>query len=114
MSKDISFHGPELIAAIVFVFGVIGTILAKYKGLITFGKPIERRACPSEVMKVCGEHNGLVLNMANISTDVSELKQGQTDAYKLLRELNGKVERLIGYQAGFMGADIGKNLQSRD
>ena len=111
MPKDISIHAPELIAAIVFVFGIVGTILAKYKGLITFGKPVERRSCPSEVMKVCGEHNALILNMANISTDVSELKQGQIDSYKLLRELNGKVERLIGYQDGFRGADIGQNLQ---
>jgi hypothetical protein len=106
MSKDISFHGPELIAAIVFVFGVVGTILAKYKGLITFGKPVERRSCPADVMRVCGEHNALVVDMSNISADVSELKQGQVDSYKLLRELNGKVERLIGYQAGSRGANV--------
>jgi len=107
MSEDISFHAPELVAAIVFILGIIGTLLAKYKGLITFGKPIERRACPGEVMRVCGEHNALIVDMANISADVSELKQGQVDSYKLLRELNGKVERLIGYQAGAHGADIG-------
>ena len=96
----------EIIGGAVFVFGIIGTTIAKYKGLITFGKPVERRSCSA----VCGEHNALISDMTNISSDVSELRQGQVDSYKLLRELNGKVERLIGYQAGAHG----QNIQSRN
>jgi hypothetical protein len=99
---EVTFHIQELIAAIIFVItgGGLTTILAKNKGWITFGKPVERRGCHRAVKQVCDEHREL-------NGDVVELKQGQADLKKILKGLDSKVDRLVGYHLGKNGVDLG-------
>jgi len=108
MPEKITFHIAELIAAITFVLGGGGlsTILAKKKGWVTFGTPTERRSCPTDVKKICGEHNAMILDISNIVADVSKLHEGQELVYELLRQTDRKVERLIGYHQGSNGVDL--------
>lgn len=99
---EITFRIQELIAAIVFVVtgGGLTTILAKQRGWITFGKPVERRKCPAAVQQVCKEHVGM-------SDDVSELKSGQAEVKEILHDLDSKVDKLIGYHLGKNGVNLG-------
>lgn len=99
---EISFHVQDFIAALIFLLtgGGLTTIVAKQKGWITFGKPVERRHCPQAVRKVCAEHVGLV-------EDMNELKTGQGEVKKILNGLESKVDKLIGYHQGKNGVDLG-------
>lgn len=115
--EPITFHTDELIAALVFVLGGGGatTLLAKYKGWITFGKPTERRHCPAKIQQICAEHNRFVVDLANmqskfdgLNSKMQELNGQMAEMFTLLRNLNGQVERLIGFHQGAGGVNLGK------
>ena len=97
-NTEISFHLEELIAAIVFLItgGGLGTIIAKQKGWITFGKPVERRDCRKAL---CDQHDLVNEKISNMESDVKEVKG-------ILKTVNGKVDRLIGYHQGKNGIDL--------
>ena len=71
----------------VFV-GALGVAVygAKKNGLLTFGKPKERRSC----VRLCNEHAGLVkgieLNLVAINENA-----------KKLDSVDGKVDRILGH-----------------
>ena len=97
---EVTFHLNELIVAIIFVVSAAITLIAKHKGLITFGKPLERRGCHKDVKKVCQEH-------VSLSKDVEELKKGQLVVKDLLSDVDTKVDKLIGYHLGKNGVNLG-------
>ena len=112
MTEQVTFHLPELIAAAVFILsgGGLGTFLAKSKGWITFGKPAERRNCPDAVRKVCSDHTAMVVDMSNMTLDVSDLKTDQKKNNDLLHDISSNVDRLVGYHLGQNGIDLGQRL----
>ena len=99
---ELTFHMNELIAAFIFLItgGGLTTIIAKHKGWITFGKPVERRNCPADVKKVCGEHVSLI-------QDVEKLQKGQGEIGRILNIVDSKVDKLVGYHLGKNGVDLG-------
>jgi len=107
MSTDskVAFHLPELIAATVFILGVIGTLVAKYRGLITFGKPKERRNCPKAQM-VCPEHLNMVVDVTRISQDVGETKSQMMGIRTEMKKINKKLDNLVVYHAIKNGKDL--------
>ena len=109
---EMTFHLNELIAAVSFLLGGggLGTVIAKKKGWITFGKPVERRTCPAlaeSLVKECPDHPSIVLGMTNITSEISSLKAGQVDVFNLLRATDRKVERLVGFHQGNNGVNLG-------
>ena len=107
MPEQLTFEIKELIAAAVFILsgGGIGTVLAKNKGWITFGKAIERRKCPS-VRRACDEHTALIVDISNITSEVTELKKSQRKNNDLLRDIAGQVNRLVGFHQGKNGINL--------
>jgi hypothetical protein len=100
------FHLPELLAAIVFVLGVVGTVVAKYKGLISFGKPIERRDCAKVSQMVCEEHTNMIMDVTRISEDVSETKSEMMGIRTEMKSMNEKLDNLIMHHAIKNGKDL--------
>lgn len=103
MKEKITFHLPELVAALVFVVGLIGTILAKTKGLITFGKPTERRDCNKGV---CLEHTNMIMDVGRIAEDVADTKSEMMGIRTEMKEVNEKLENLVMYHAIRNGKDL--------
>ena len=96
---------PEQIGAILAAFGGAGVVLKKC-GLLTFGKPTERRKCPGEVQKICGDH--LVMK-----ADIESIKENSKARLEKLNQLDGKldavatgVDRIIGYLQGKNGFHV--------
>ncbi len=80
------------------LIGSIGVILKK-QGLITLGKPVERRECATRMSSVCSEHGKL-------SSDIAELKTSVHDQCEVMQEVKGSVDRMLGYLEGRNGAKL--------
>lgn len=63
----------------------------KKSGLITFGKPVERRQC---ITRICDEHKALEKDIGHIKEDVTVIKQNQGGIARDLNQLIGKVSTL--------------------
>jgi len=107
---EVTFNLKELVAAAVFILtgGGLGTMVAKTKGWVTFGKPVERRNCKSAAGKVCDEHNFTIIEMGNVTKDVADLRMSLQNNNVLLRDISSKVDRLVGYHLGQSGVDLGR------
>jgi hypothetical protein len=112
MPKEVTFHITELIAAISFVLTFLGLtgVLAKKKGWITFGKPVERRSCPENVQKICQEHNQMIMDLGNVTRDIGALTVELKSATGALNAVKVQIERHMGYHAG---ADDEKSQNKR-
>lgn len=107
----LTFNLKELIAAAVFILtgGGLGTVVAKSKGWVTFGKPVERRSCKSAAGHICDEHSVTIVEMSNINRDVQDLRSSLQSNNILLRDISSKVDRLVGYHLGQSGIDLGRS-----
>ena len=74
-------------------------IFLKRQGLITFGKPVERRDCATRMSSVCSEHGKL-------SADITELKSSVREQGDNIKEIKGSVDRMLGYLEGRNGTRL--------
>lgn len=107
--ESITLNLADVVAAVSFLLGGggVGAVVAKKRGWVTFGKPTERRACPANVRKICGEHNAMIIDMNHITSDVLELKRSQQSNTKILHKIASQVDRIVGYHQGQNGVDLG-------
>ena len=103
MNNQVTFHYPELIAAVVFVLGVIGTLVAKHKGVITFGKPLERRECSK---LVCKEHTQIILETSRMGEDIADTRSEMMKVCSNMKEIHSKLDNLLFYHAINNGKDL--------
>jgi len=110
MPEKITFHLSELIAALSFILGGggIGALVAKQKGWITFGKPVERRNCPGEVSKICQEHNQMIVNVSNMQSDLAALNLAFNKNTKVMSDMHSSIDKLVGYFIAKNGVDLGR------
>ena len=106
MPLTVELH--EAIAAALAILAGLGGFFAKHKGWLTIGRPIERRNCPDAVRKVCDNHGALVVDLSNITNDVTELRTAQASNNNVLHDIASKVDRLVGYHLGKDGTDLGR------
>lgn len=81
------FSLSEIAQGAGIFFGAFGVVVygLKKNGLLTFGKPRERRNCAG----VCGEHAGLVNAIQN-NTEALRVNNKKLDS------VDGKVDRILG------------------
>jgi hypothetical protein len=97
---------PESIGGIAAIVGAVlgGAIMTLKKcGLITFGRPAERRSCPGEVSKICGDHKVM-------KSDIEAIKINSEARLEKLNLIDGKLDgvdrqlaQVIGYLQGRNG-----------
>ena len=80
------------------LIGSAGMFLKK-QGLITFGRPVERRDCATRTPSVCSEHNKL-------ATDITDLKISVRDQGEVLQDVKSSVDRMLGYLEGRNGTRL--------
>ena len=74
MEYDMNEAAAAMMGLLIMVTTIAGLIL-KYKGLLTIGRPLERRDCA----KKCLEHKELSDVIDSITKDVLLLKKQQID-----------------------------------
>jgi hypothetical protein len=97
---------PEQIGGGAAIIGAMvgGAIMALKKcGLVTFGRPAERRSCPGEVSKICGDHKVM-------KADIEAIKINSEARLEKLNLIDGKLDgvdrqlaQVIGYLQGRNG-----------
>ena len=87
---DVSLEGSTLASALIGLFSLIGAVFygLKKNGLVTFGRPKERRHCA----KTCAEHPSLVKEVGAI--------------HKKIDSVGVDVARIVGYIQGKNGEKI--------
>lgn len=89
-----SFSLPEIATAIVgffFFCGLVGYGLKK-NGLLTFGKPTERRNCGT-----CPEHDGLTGQVTSLNTKVDSLDEKIDTVVTGISSIEGFLQGRDGY-----------------
>jgi hypothetical protein len=95
----------EVVAATSAFFGAVGVGLKK-AGLLTLGRPTERRQCSTEIGKVCIDHKSM-------KADIEVIKQNSDARLRKLEKVEGTVndvksgvDRIIGYLQGKNGFHV--------
>jgi len=88
------------IVGFLVIVGSVAITVLKFKGLITFGKPVERRDCS----KLCPEHPELMSGVAETKIEVESLKERQVyvrdkvDKIEIdLTDVRVGVAKLVGF-----------------
>jgi len=95
---------PEIIGGIVFILGVIGALVAKHKGFITFGKPEERRSCA----KYCQDHSDFVKEAVISKFKAETLLDRHGEVLERISVVETKVDKVLIAQADITGYIRGK------
>jgi hypothetical protein len=81
-------------------------LVAKSKGLITFGKPAERRECSKATQKVCIEHTKMTVDVSRLCVEVAEANVHSRVMRGEISDMNEKLDNLIIHHAIKNGKDL--------
>jgi hypothetical protein len=96
-------------AAVIAALTAVGVALKKH-GLLTIGRPTERRQCPGEVRKLCGDHQvmrqdieAIKINSAARLEKLNKIADKQDGIVEQLGEVKSAVDTIKGYLQGRNG-----------
>jgi hypothetical protein len=96
---------PDVIGGAAAVVGAVlggAVVVLKKCGLVTFGKPTERRSCPGEVTKICGDH--MVMKQ-----DIESIKINSVSRLEKLNQIDTKLDAVSEQVAQISGYLQGRN-----
>lgn len=104
----LNLNDPNALANVIFGLIILGAVIsgfvAKTKGLITFGKPVERRQCAKTM---CGEHPNLMSKVEGLERRQQEVK-GDIGVIKTdIGSIKDSLAGINGYILGKNGVKIG-------
>lgn len=91
----ITLTADQIVSGLVGFFSVSGAVVygLKKRGLLTFGKCEERRACPQKLDMVCQDHEKLI-------SDVADIKKENREQSKKLSSICEDLSEVVGYLRG--------------
>jgi len=93
----------EIAGAIIGAMALVAGFVLKQKGLITFGKPVERRNC----VKRCDEHSEVIKDAALVSQRVETLKERQITVLEKVTAIEhnvAKIDHCLAELVGYLRA----------
>lgn len=98
MGAETTFTLPQIsgAATVFFTLCVAAGYVLKKSGLLTFGKPVERRDC----QRKCQDHDHLI-------KVVEDIRKTQKSSEKRMDRMDRNLSEVIGYIHGKNGAHIG-------
>ncbi len=92
LPKDLS----SVVMGILILVSIVAGGILKFKGLLTFGQPVERRDCAK---LRCPDHESLANSISTLNIKVASIDEK-------VDNLNVKIGTLIGYHKGKNGVDL--------
>lgn len=81
----------------------VATYVAKTQGLITFGRPKERRHCPDIVKHMCGDHRSVIASIKDHEVGSSR-REAKIDALtERVSEIGASLSNIEGFLQGRNG-----------